>query len=125
MICLECATKIARSAMAQPAVGCCTHCGAAVCLDHARYIPVASPPPGVIPQLLNGRRRVVCTTCDLGAGAGQLTISAFTEPESRPGWPGWPFRRGWSAVMSALTGRDFRLRAAGRQRRMNGVRPPG
>lgn len=107
MNCLECATRIARTSLAQPAIGCCAHCGAGICLDHARYIPLAQPPVGVIPRLLNGSRRVVCTTCDQGTSLGALTISVFTELERRQDRPS---RRGWSAFVSALTSRDLRSR---------------
>jgi hypothetical protein len=109
MNCLECATRIARTSLAQPAIGCCALCGAGICLDHARYIPIAPRPVGVLPQLLNGRRRVVCATCDAGTGAGALTVSMFTESQSRGGRP---LRRRWSALVSVLTARDARrLRA--------------
>lgn len=107
MNCLECATRIARTNLAQPAVGCCAYCGAGICLDHARYIPVAPRPVGVIPQLLNGRRRVVCATCDLGADNGALTVTMFTGPDGRRGRP---LRRGWSTFVSVLTARDSRPR---------------
>lgn len=108
MNCLECATRIARTNLAQPAIGCCTYCGAGICLDHARYIPLPPPPPvGLVPRLGNSRRRVVCTSCDQGVGPGALTVSVFTGLESRRDRPS---RRSWSAFMSALTARDSRSR---------------
>jgi hypothetical protein len=97
MNCLECSTRIARTSLAQPAIACCVHCGAGICLDHARYAPVASPPVGVLP--LNGRRRVVCATCDVGAQTGALTVSVFTQPESRDR----PLRRSWSRLIRRAT----------------------
>lgn len=105
MNCLECATTIARTNLAQPAIGCCAFCGAGICLDHVRYVPVATPPVGVIP--LNGRRRVVCSTCNHGSNTGALTVSVFAESASRRDRSP---RRGWSAFVSALTARDSRPR---------------
>jgi hypothetical protein len=108
MNCLECATRIARTNLAQPAIGCCTYCGAGICLDHARYIPLPSPPPvGLVSRPGNGRRRVVCTKCDPGTDIGALTISVFAESGHGSGQPP---RRGWSALMSALIARDSRSR---------------
>jgi hypothetical protein len=107
MNCLECATRIARTALAQPAIGSCAHCGAGICLDHARYIPVAPRPVGLVPQLSNCRRRVVCTSCDRGADPSALTVSVLTEFESRRDRPP---RRSWSALVSAWWAGDSRSR---------------
>ena len=70
MICLECATRTAPSTMAQPAIGCCAYCGAGICLDHARYVPLSPLPIGVLPRPSTGKRRFVCTTCDLPVNGG-------------------------------------------------------
>ncbi|HEX3958656.1 MAG TPA: hypothetical protein VHZ03_18845 [Trebonia sp.] len=111
MNCLECATTIDRSTMAQPAIGCCAYCGAGMCLDHARYIRLTPPPPaGLVPSLWNGRRRIVCTTCDEESGAGRLTISMLGNLEEDGDGP---VRRGWSAFISGLTTRDSRPRRPG------------
>jgi hypothetical protein len=107
MNCLECATRIARTALAQPAVGSCVFCGAGICLDHARYIPVAPRPVGLVPQLSNCRRQVVCTSCDRGADASALTVSALTEFERCRDRPP---RRSWSAFVSAWWAGDSRSR---------------
>ena len=43
-----------------------------ICLDHARWIPLAPPPIGPAHPPRNGKRRAICTTCGvpaLGAGA--------------------------------------------------------
>jgi hypothetical protein len=71
MICLECAMHIDNSSAARPAIGCCAYCGAGICLDHARHIPLAPSPIGPAFQHRNGKRRFICTTCDVPlAGAG-------------------------------------------------------
>jgi hypothetical protein len=72
MICLECAIDAAASMAARPAIGTCAYCGAGICLDHARWIPLAPPPIGPAHPPRNGKRRFICTTCGvpaLGAGA--------------------------------------------------------
>lgn len=72
MICLECAIDVEASVAARPAIGTCAYCGAGICLDHARWIPLAKAPIGPAYQHRNGKRRFICTTCDvpaLGAGA--------------------------------------------------------
>ena len=68
MICLECATTIAQPTTSQPAIGCCAYCGAGICLDHARHIPLPPPPIGPAYQRRNGKRRFVCTTCEVPVG---------------------------------------------------------
>jgi len=65
MICLECATDIDATSAARPAIGCCAYCGAGICLDHARHIPVTPPPIGPAFQSREGKRRFICTTCDV------------------------------------------------------------
>ena len=70
MICLECATNINGSGSDRPAIGCCAYCGAGICLDHARFIPVSPPPIGPAFQPRNGKRRFICTTCEVPPFAG-------------------------------------------------------
>jgi hypothetical protein len=55
---------------ARPAIGCCAYCGAGICLDHARHIPLAPAPIGPAYQRRNGKRRFICTTCGVPAGGG-------------------------------------------------------
>jgi len=74
MNCLECATDITTTGPAQAAIGCCAFCGAGMCLDHARYVALPRRPIGVVAGLSPGRRRFVCTTCDLEADSGALAV---------------------------------------------------
>jgi hypothetical protein len=59
MNCTECT-------LAEPpvraAIGCCTHCGAGVCPDHAVIRPVPRQPVGLIVPA-PGRRRLTCVVC--------------------------------------------------------------
>jgi hypothetical protein len=70
MICLECATTIARPTTAQPAIGCCAYCGAGIYLDHARYISLFPLPIGVVPRPASGKRRFICTSCEVPPNGG-------------------------------------------------------
>lgn len=106
MNCLECATTVPMTSMAQSAVGCCANCGAGTCLLHARFVSVAPRPVGLVPQS-NSSRRLVCTTCDIRGEAGGLTVSMFTDAEDRSDRAA---RRGLAALMSALAAREPRPR---------------
>ena len=44
------------------AIGCCTHCGAGVCPDHAVIHPVPRQPVGLV-VAAPGRRRLTCVVC--------------------------------------------------------------
>jgi hypothetical protein len=44
------------------AIGCCTHCGAGVCPDHAVIQPVARQPVGLVVPA-PARRRLTCVVC--------------------------------------------------------------
>jgi hypothetical protein len=70
MICLECAVDVNHADGARPAIGCCAYCGAGICLDHARYIPLSPSPIGPAYQRRNGKRRFICTTCEVPTGGG-------------------------------------------------------
>lgn len=106
MNCLECATTVPMTSMAQSAVGCCAYCGAGICLLHARFVPVAPRPIGLLPQM-SSRRRLVCTSCDLRGEADGLTVSMFTNAEDRSDRAA---RRGLAAFVSALAAREARPR---------------
>ena len=79
MNCLEC--SMSPVDVPNAAVGDCAHCGAAVCLDHARVVTLQSSPIGVVPDVRTGARRITCTTCYSAGGlegerAGMLTVEA-------------------------------------------------
>jgi hypothetical protein len=60
-------------------IGCCTHCGAGVCLGHARVETIAPQPIGVLP-VTTARRALSCTVCTprtpLGARGRGRRVSA-------------------------------------------------
>ncbi len=72
MICLECAMDADSSGGARPAIGCCADCGAGICLDHARFIPLPAPPIGPAYRRRGGKRRFICTTCEVPAASGGM-----------------------------------------------------
>jgi hypothetical protein len=107
MNCLECATTVPMTSMAQTAVGCCAYCGAGTCLLHVRFVPVVPRPVGLVPRLPNSRRRLMCTTCDPRGETDGLTVSMLTDAEDRSDRAD---RRGLAAFMSALAARESRPR---------------
>ena len=75
MNCLECATLMAATYQAPAALACCVHCGAGICLDHARLLILPAQPVGPVPR--RGARRIMCATCHIAAygdGAVALTV---------------------------------------------------
>jgi hypothetical protein len=58
--CMECA--LAEPLSPEVAIGCCTHCGAGVCLQHAHVAMIRPQVHGVVPHLVGGRR-LTCTVC--------------------------------------------------------------
>jgi len=82
MNCLDCATMIPMAAMDRAAIGCCTYCGAGICLDHARFILPYGRPVGVVPA--QGARRVLCTSCDAAAGLrGEMVTGRAVRADGR------------------------------------------
>jgi hypothetical protein len=80
MNCLECSLS-PSAGLPMTAAASCAHCGAGVCLDHARVVIPGRPPIGRVPQSSAGERRIVCTTCYAGSHpggtkAGMLTATA-------------------------------------------------
>ena len=62
MNCLECSLS-PETDIPMTAVGSCAHCGAVVCLDHARIVTFRPQPIGVVPASRSGARRIVCAAC--------------------------------------------------------------
>jgi len=62
MNCLECTAMMRAAYTVRGAIGCCVHCGAGICLDHARILARPAQPVGVVPRS-RGARRVMCATC--------------------------------------------------------------
>lgn len=97
MNCLECATLMAATYEAPAALACCVHCGAGICLDHARVVGLPAQPVGLVPPT-RGARRVVCATCYIAsAGAGAVALAVPVERGERLG------KRRLSALVSVLT----------------------
>ena len=97
MNCLECATLMAASYKAPAAMACCVHCGAGICLDHARPVVLPAQPVGLVPPT-RGARRVVCATCYIASeGAGAVALTVPAERSERLG------KRKLAALVSALT----------------------
>ena len=80
MNCLDCAADHGTD---RPAIAVCVHCGAGVCLPHAR---ITSAPPAGLPPLLApsttapASRQVHCLTCaasQAGADPGALLAEPF------------------------------------------------
>jgi len=84
--CLDCATEHHTE---RPAVAVCVHCGAGVCLPHAR---ITAGPPVELPTILAATtaapasRQVHCLTCTAsraGADAGTLLSEPFVHSRGR------------------------------------------
>jgi hypothetical protein len=77
MNCLECSLSPSVG-LPMTATATCAHCGAGVCLDHARLVIPGRPPIGRVPQSRVGERRIVCTTCYAGSHAGGTKAGMLT-----------------------------------------------
>ncbi len=85
MTCLDCAAEHGTD---RPAIAVCIHCGAGVCLPHAR---ITSAPPAGLPPLLApnttapASRQVHCLTCAASqAGADPATTPAHRTVHRHP-----------------------------------------
>jgi hypothetical protein len=60
------------------AIGSCAYCGAGVCLEHARLVEFRSQPISLVPELRNGARRILCTTCFAVTGPDAPAVGTRT-----------------------------------------------
>ena len=82
MICLDC--SLSPTVDRPPtAIGACAYCGAGVCLEHARLVEFRSQPISLVPELRNGARRILCTTCFAVTGPDATAVRTRTYLPSR------------------------------------------
>ena len=65
------------------AIGSCAYCGAGVCLEHARLVEFRSQPISLVPELRNGARRILCTTCFAAAAPDRAAVRTHADLSDR------------------------------------------